>query len=98
MAARTEYHLVLLDTSGDHRPVARFVSASPFPTVQVGERFDDHGWDRLDGVGVMASPDEPIRYTVHSIKTLVVEKDDVLSIAYCLNLQPHTGPSSPVWG
>jgi hypothetical protein len=98
MSARTEYRLVLLDTSGEHRPVAEFVSSQPFHPVHVGDRFDDIGWNRLDGVGVIASPREPIRYIVHSIKHLVVEKDGTLEVSYCLNLQPHHGPSSPVWG
>lgn len=98
MAPRTEYRLVLLDTSGEPRPVAEFVSAHPFQTVHVGDRFDDTGWNRLDGVGVIASAQAPIRYTVHSIKHLVVEREDALVVSYCLNLQPHEGPSSPVWG
>ena len=98
MPAKTEYRLVLLDTSGDPRPVAEFVSPQPFPPAHVGDRFDDIGWNRLDGIGVIASIKEPIRYTVHSIKHLVVEQGDTLVISYCLNLQPHRGPSSPVWG
>ena len=78
--------------------MARFESATPFTTVHVGDRFDDTGWNRLNGVGVIAGSESPIRYTVHSIKHLIEQHADKLVIRYCLNLQPHCGPSSPVWG
>ncbi|MGC3990439.1 MAG: hypothetical protein QM796_12305 [Chthoniobacteraceae bacterium] len=94
----TDYILELCDTSGEHQPIARFVSATPFMAVNVGDRFDDPGWARLDGVGVIASPEKPVRYTVHSIKHLVEERPDRLVIRYCLNLQPWEGAKSPVWG
>lgn len=94
----TKYILELCDTSGQHKSIARFESNSPFTAVRVGERFDDIGWDRLDGVGKIASPSSPKRYTVHSIKHLVSIECDVLVIRYCLNLEPFAGPSSPVWG
>ena len=98
MAAHSEYHLILFDTSAVPRAVAEFVSLSPFHAVHVGDRFDDTGWERLDGVGVIASPEDPIRYTVHSIKHLVSNRGNTAVVSYCLNLQPHEGPSSPVWG
>jgi hypothetical protein len=94
----TKYILELCDTSGRHKPVAKFESSMPFMAVSVGERFDDVGWERLDGVGKVASPAEPKRYTVHSIKHVVVIESGVLAIKYCLNLEPFAGPSSPVWG
>jgi len=94
---KTKYILELCDTSGQHKPIAQFESASPFTAVAVGERFDDIGWERLDGVGRIASPSSPKRYTVHSIKHLVLVESEVLLVRYCLNLEPYTGPSSPVW-
>ncbi len=93
----TRYRLELCDTSGQHKPIAAFESDTPFHTVVVGERFDDAGWDRLDGVGIIASPDRPMRYTVHSIKHLVYSEAEGLIVKYCLNLTPFEGPSSPVW-
>ncbi|WP_347985976.1 hypothetical protein [Methylomonas sp. AM2-LC] len=94
----TLYILELCDTSGEHKPIARFNSSTPFIAVNIGDRFDDTGWDRLDGVGVIASSQLPKRYIVHSIKHLILSDSDKLIIKYCLNLQPFTGPSSPVWG
>lgn len=35
-ADRIEYRLELCDTSGEHRPIAIFRAASPFPPVGVG--------------------------------------------------------------
>lgn len=93
----TKYILELCDTSGEHKPVARIESVSPFTAVNVGDRFDDIGWERLDGVGVIHSIENPKRYTVHSIKHLVLQSQGDLIIKYCLNLQPFSGPSSPVW-
>jgi hypothetical protein len=93
----TEYILTLYDTSGEHRPVISFCSATPFNSVHVGDRFDDHGWDRLDEVGVIASTSKPIRYTVHSIKHSVQETSEKLIVTCYLNLQPFSGASSPVW-
>jgi hypothetical protein len=52
----------------------------------------------LDGVGIIASPHRPRRYTVHSIKHLVYSTGPELIVKYCLNLSPFDGPSSPVWG
>lgn len=97
MSSHTQYILEILDTCGEHKPVARFTSASPFPACHVGDRFDDIGWDRLDGVGRIASPDHPLRYTVHSIKHVIVETDAGLIVRYCLNLEPFHGSPSPVW-
>ena len=91
----TGYILELCDTSGAHKPIARFYSTTPFTAVHVGDRFDDTGWPRLNGVGITASPSQPIRYTVHSIKHLVESTPDKLTIRYCLNLQPWSGPASP---
>ncbi|HWB58794.1 MAG TPA: hypothetical protein VG733_04845 [Chthoniobacteraceae bacterium] len=94
----TRYILELCDTAGEHKPIARFESPTPFTAVNVGDRFDDTGWPRLDGAGVIASPTQPIRYTVHSIKHLVETTPEGLVVRYCLNLQPYSGPASPVWG
>jgi len=94
----TKYVLEVCDTAGEHKPVAKFESSSPFHAVSPGERFDDVGWDRLDNVGVIASPDAPKRYTVHSIKHVVYTQAGSLVVKYCLNLSPFEGPSSPVWG
>jgi hypothetical protein len=98
MAMPTRYILDVCDTSGAHKPIASFESDSPFHPATVGERFDDIGWNRLDGVGVIASPGHPRRYTVHSIKHLVYPATQGLVVKYCLNLSPFDGPSSPVWG
>lgn len=95
---RTEYILELCDTSAEHKPIARFQSSTPFMAVHAGDRFDDTGWERLDGVGVIASLEQPRRYTVHSVKHLILPSVDRLIVKYCLNLEPYTGPSSPVWG
>jgi len=93
----TKYELFLFDTSGEHKPVAYFESNTPFIAVSVGERFDDHGWDRLDDVGKIGTPENPKRYTVHSIKHTIVSRDDVLHVQYWLNLEPFEGPASPTW-
>ena len=98
MVMPTRYILEVCDTSGAHKPIATFESDAPFHAVAVGERFDDIGWHRLDGVGIIASPDRPKRYTVHSIKHLVYPTASGLTVKYCLNLSPFDGPSSPVWG
>jgi len=94
----TEDILELCDTSGEHKPVVRFKSSTPFIAVNIGDHFDDTGWERLDGVGIIASLEHPKRYTVHSIKHLIVPSVDKLVMKYCLNLKPYIGPSSPVWG
>lgn len=91
------YLLELCDTSGKHEAIAIFRADSPFPTVHVGDRFDDTGWARLD-TDQRASPERPRRYTVHSIKHLVTEESGVITYRYLLNLSPFDGPSSPVWG
>jgi hypothetical protein len=93
----TKYVLLLCDTSGAHKPIARFVSDTPFHTVHIGDRFDDTGWNRLDGAGVLASRENPLRFTVHSIKHLIEETADGLLLSYCLNLEPFHGPPSPAW-
>ena len=94
---KSKYILYLCDTSGSHAPVAKFTSETPFHSVQMGERFDDTGWKRLDGIGSIATPAAPIRYTVHSVKHLIEESGDELLIQYYLNLEPFHGNPSPVW-
>lgn len=92
------YELIICDISGAHKPIAVFRSANSFMTLQVGERFDDHGWDRLDGVGKIGTPKEPIRYLVFATKHVVLEADGKLTYRYCVDLQPYSGPRSPAWG
>lgn len=92
------YELVICDISGDHKPIAKFQSENPFMPLQVGERFDDHGWDRLDGIGKIGTPKDPIRYLVFATKHVVIEADDKLIYQFCVNLQPFSGPRSPAWG
>ncbi|WP_455200983.1 hypothetical protein [Kaarinaea lacus] len=93
----TKYELYICDISGEHKPIAKFVSDTPFMSVSTGDRFDDHGWNRLDGVGKIASEEYPKRYIVHSIKYTVIESDGALLNQYWLNLSPHEGPRSPAW-
>ncbi len=92
------YELVICDISGAHKPVAIFRSERPFMPLQVGERFDDHGWDRLEGVGKVGSGTDPVRYLVFATKHLVYEEDDELVYRLCVDLQPFSGPRSPAWG
>lgn len=92
------YELVLCDISGEHKPVAVFQSERPFMPLHVGERFDDHGWVRLDGVGKIGSPEEPIRYLVFATKHVVFELDGKMIYQFCVDLQPYSGPRSPAWG
>jgi hypothetical protein len=94
----TEYHPFLCDSSGKHGPIAAFKSSMPFPYVAVGQRFDDHGWDRLRGVGVIASEEKPIRYVVHSSKTVVRQEAGRLLIQVGFNLEPFEGDRSPAFG
>jgi len=93
----TKYELYICDVTGEHKPIVKFESNTPFMSVSVGERFDDHGWERLDGIGIIASEENPKRYTVHSIKKTVVEKNGDLIIQCWLNLHPYDGPRSPAW-
>ena len=93
----TKYILELCDTSGEHKPIAHMESVTPFMVVNVGDRFDDIGWERLNGIGVIHSGENPKRYTVHSIKHLVFPSHNGITVKYCLNLEPYDGPSSPVW-
>ncbi len=95
---KTEYQLFVCDTSGAHEPVAAFVSDTPYPMVVPGQRFDDHGWDRLRGVGVIASEANPIRYTVHSIKTVIFTEDGHNVVQTGINLDPYSGNRSPAFG
>ena len=93
----TKYELYICDVSGEHKPIVKFVSDKPFMPVSEGDRFDDHGWDRLDGIGKIASEEYPKRYIVHSIKYTVFENDGVLINQCWLNLLPYEGPRSPAW-
>lgn len=95
---KSEYHLFFCDTSGAHEPVVSFVSETPFPTLLVGQRVDDHGWNRLREVGVLGSKDKPIRYTVHSLKSVVFVKDGMNIIQSWVNLEPYHGKRSPAFG
>jgi len=95
---KSEYQLFVCDTSGAHEPVASFVSDTPFPTVTVGQRFDDHGWDRLRSVGVIASEENPIRYTVHSMKTVILVRNGRNIVQTGINLDPFAGDRSPAFG
>ncbi|MCR9087903.1 MAG: hypothetical protein NXH97_14295 [Rhodobacteraceae bacterium] len=92
------YELVLCDISGDHRPVAVFRSERPFMPLQVGERFDDQGWDRLDGVGQIGTPEKPVRYLVFATKHVVCDIGGKILYQFCVDLQPFSGPRSPAWG
>lgn len=95
---KSEYQLFFCDVSGDHEPVVSFVSETPFSTLHVGQRVDDHGWERLSGVGVLASEGEPIRYTVHSLKSSIYVKDGKNIIQSWVNLTPYIGDRSPAFG
>lgn len=92
------YELILCDISGAHEPIAVFRSERPFMSLNVGERFDDHGWDRLKGVGKIGTPTAPMRYLVFATKHLVFEEDGRLIYQFCVDLQPYSGPRSPAWG
>ena len=92
------YELIICDISGAHKPIAMFHSDSPFMPLQVGERFDAHGWDRLDGVGKIATVEEPVRYLVFATKHVVLEIEGKLTYQFCVDLQPYSGPRSPAWG
>lgn len=93
----TKYELYLCDVAGEHKPIVKFESDTPFMSVSVGDRFDDHGWNRLDGVGRIATEEYPIRYIVHSLKYTVIEANGVLFDQCWLNLHPYEGPRSPAW-
>ena len=95
---KSEYHLFFCDTAGAHEPVVSFVSETPFPTFLVGQRVDDHGWNRLREVGVLGSKDKPIRYTVHSLKSVVFVKDGINIIQSWVNLEPYHGKRLPAFG
>ncbi len=95
---KSQYELYICDTSGAHEPITMFISATPFPTLQPGQRFDDHGWDRLRGIGKLASEQDPIRYTVHSLKTTILVEGEVNIIQAWVNVEPYTGDRSPAFG
>ena len=92
------YELVICDISGAHKPIALFQSDRPFMPLNIGERFDDHGWDRLNGVGKIGTPEEPVRYLVFAIKHVVFELGGTTTYQYCVDLQPYSGSRSPAWG
>jgi len=93
----TKYELYLCDIAGDHKPIVKFESETPFHSVAIGDRFDDHGWNRLDGVGKISSKEKPMKYTIHSIKHTVVSNEQTLMVQLWLNLKPYSGSSSPAW-
>lgn len=93
---KTEYQLFICDVSGKHEPICVFVSDSPFPNFQVNDRFDDHGWHRLDGTQI-GSEEQPIRYTIHSIKHVITTIDDKNIVQIGLNLKPYGGDRSPAF-
>ena len=95
---KSEYQLFFCDISGAHEPVVSFKSESLFPTLFVGQRVDDHGWNRLRGVGVLGSEEKPIRYTVHSLKSVVFVEDGKNIIQSWVNLEPYLGERSPAFG
>lgn len=66
-----EYRLEICDTTRHHGPVAVLLSPVPFPSIQVGDRFDDEGWPRLDSRDVKGTAETPVRFVVHSIKHVV---------------------------
>jgi len=93
----TKYELYLCDVSGKNEPIAKIESISQFNSFSIEDRFDDHGWNRLNGIGKIASATDPKRYIIHSIKhTIYYDKDDLL-IQCWLNLEPHQGETSPAW-
>jgi hypothetical protein len=92
------YVLELCDTTGEHRPVAVMHASTPFPPVSVGDRFDDEGWTRIEACDPPGSREQPRRYIVHSVKHVLIEESERFVARYCLNLTPHGGPRSPVWG
>lgn len=95
---KSEYHLFFCDTSGAHEPVVSFVSDTPFPAFAPGQRVDDHGWDRLREVGILASEENPIRYTVHSQKSVIFTQNSKNIIQSWVNLSPYAGDRSPAFG
>ena len=97
-AKPVEYRLELCDTSGLHRPMCVMAATSPIVAVSVGDRFDDEGWPRLDASELRSTPASPRRHTVHSVKHVVTDEGDRIVARYCLNLTPHDGDRSPVWG
>lgn len=95
---KSEYQLFFCDISGNHEPVTSFVADSPFPVFLIGQRVDDHGWNRLRGVGVIASEDNPIRYIVHSIKSVIFVEENKNIIQSWVNIAPYSGDRSPAFG
>ncbi len=90
--------LELCDTAGEHRPVAAMHASAPFPPVSVGDRFDDDGWTRIELSDRPGTREQPRRYVVHSVKHILTEESERFVARYCLNLTPHGGSRSPIWG
>ena len=92
----SEYHLFICDISGTHAPICVFVLSTPFPNFACQQRFDDHGWHRLDGQ-VLGSEKSPLRYTIYSIKHVIKVQDGKNIMQTALNLEPYKGPRSPAF-
>jgi hypothetical protein len=90
----TQYYPEIYDISGQQKAVVRIDSSSPFIPKNVGDRFDDTGWERPNGIGRVVSPEDPIRFLVHSAKHLTEQNPDGQLVKYCLNLEPNKRPSS----
>ena len=95
---KTTYQLFIFDIAGEHEPIVAFESNTPFPALEVGQRFDDHGWDRLREVGKIASENSPIRYTVHSLKTTIFTENGVNICQTGVNVESFEGNRSPAFG
>lgn len=93
---KTEYQLFVCDISGEHAPICVFISDTPFPNFVIGQRFDDHGWQRLDG-RVLASEEAPIRFTIHSIKQVIKVENGKNIMQTGLNLEQSKGNRSPAF-
>jgi hypothetical protein len=90
-----KYILELCDPSEAHRPIAVFTASTPFPSLSIGDRFDDEGWPHLHKSDVVGTPKNPCRYIVHSVKHVITETDDAVIVRSCLNLTHHDGPPPP---
>ena len=84
--------ITICDISGEHQSIATFRPESPFMPLHVRGRFDDHVWDRFDGVGKIATPESPIRCLVFATAHIVFHSDGETVYQFCVDLQPDTGP------
>lgn len=95
------YVLELCDTTSEHRPVAVMHASTP---VSFDDRFDDEGWTRIGSSDRPGKREQPRRYVVHAVKHILTEESWLTEESgrfvarYCLNLTPHGGSRSPVWG